>query len=463
MTDEIDRVLALADHTPAQVAELYPPYPYDQTRADRRPGRGRRRRLRAGRHRGRRPATRSGRRTPTARGTPAPACGPGVDRLPALLGRGDGIGSNAWVVDGEHSATGEPLLANDPHLGVTMPGVWMQMGLHCRTVSADCPLDVAGFTFSGVPGVVIGHNADIAWGFTNLGPDVSDLYLERVVGDQWQHDGRLPAARRSATRRSRSRGGDDVELTVRSTAHGPLLSDVSDELADVGEQAPADHPRRRGERVRRRPGVDGAAAGRDRRRDPRARHRPPTGTSSAPRPPQFAVPGAEHGLRRPRGPHRLPGAGPDPDPQVRQRRLPARPRAGAPTTTGPATTCRSTALPSVLDPEEGFVVTANQAVIGARLPLLPHRRLGPRLPLAADPRPARGGGRAVGRRDGRRSSSTTAPARADAGAVPARASSCRGGYYARRPAAAARLGLHAAAPTARRRRTSTWSGATCSS
>ena len=51
-----------------------------------------------------------------------------------------------------------------------MPGIWVQMGLHCRTVSEACPLDVSGFTFSGVPGVIIGHNADIAWGFTNLGP-----------------------------------------------------------------------------------------------------------------------------------------------------------------------------------------------------------------------------------------------------------------------------------------------------
>ena len=75
-----------------------------------------------------------------------------------------------------------------------MPGVWMQMGLHCRTVSAACPLDVAGFTFSGVPGVIIGHNADIAWGFTNLGPDVTDLYLERVDGDRWRYDGQLAAA-----------------------------------------------------------------------------------------------------------------------------------------------------------------------------------------------------------------------------------------------------------------------------
>ena len=242
MTDEIDRVLALADHTPSQVAQLYPPYPYDQnapivqqgavvdgvfeqdatqaaTRLPQRPAyaeaRGTFRRLRSG-----------------------------IERLPALLGRGDGIGSNAWAVDGEHSSTGQPLLANDPHLGVSLPGVWMQVGLHCRTIDADCPLDVAGFSFSGVPGVIIGHNADIAWGFTNLGPDVSDLYLERVVGERWRHDGELrPLKTRTET--IHVRDGEDVKVTVRSTSHGPLLSDVSDDLAEIGEKAPTDHPAQR--------------------------------------------------------------------------------------------------------------------------------------------------------------------------------------------------------------------------
>ena len=88
---------------------------------------------------------------------------------------GDGIGSNAWVVDGDHSTTGKPILANDPHLGVSLPGIWYQMGLHCTHLDADCPFDVTGFTFSGLPGVVIGHNQQIAWGFTNLGPDVIDV------------------------------------------------------------------------------------------------------------------------------------------------------------------------------------------------------------------------------------------------------------------------------------------------
>lgn len=158
-----------------------------------------------------------------------------VDGVPPLLGQGDGIGSNAWVVDGRHTSTGAPILANDPHLGVSVPGVWMQVGLHCREVTRACPLDVSGFSFSGVPGVVIGHNRDIAWGFTNLGADVTDLYVERVTDDTWQHGKKeLPLVRR--TEKIKVRGGDPVDLTVRSTDHGPLLSDlvaVDDELDDV--------------------------------------------------------------------------------------------------------------------------------------------------------------------------------------------------------------------------------------
>ena len=64
-----------------------------------------------------------------------------------------------------------------------MPSVWYQMGLHCNEVGADCPFDVTGFTFAALPGVIIGHNQTIAWGFTNLNPDVQDLYLEKVVDD----------------------------------------------------------------------------------------------------------------------------------------------------------------------------------------------------------------------------------------------------------------------------------------
>lgn len=237
MSDEIDRVLATSAVGSDRAAELFPPYPYDEHAPivgqgavvdgvfDQDATQG---------------ATRNPQRPPYTAGEAAvlTRVRDGLDRMPAWLGRGDGIGSNSWVVDGAHSATASPILANDPHLGVSLPGVWMQMGLHCRTVSEDCPLDVAGFTFSGVPGVIIGHNADIAWGFTNLGPDVTDLYLERVVGDQWRYDDTLrPLTIRTET--IKVAGGDDVTLTVRSTKHGPLLSDVDDELVDVAEQSPA--------------------------------------------------------------------------------------------------------------------------------------------------------------------------------------------------------------------------------
>lgn len=158
----------------------------------------------------------------------------GLSRLPLMLGSGDGIGSNSWVVSGRHTATGKPILANDPHLSPSMPGIWHQMGLHC-----ECAFNVMGFTFSGVPGVVIGHNARVAWGFTNLGPDVTDLYLERVDGDRYLVNGQW----REMEKRQevlRVAGGEPVTITVRSTGHGPLLSDASETLRELGAKPPGD-------------------------------------------------------------------------------------------------------------------------------------------------------------------------------------------------------------------------------
>ncbi|PUA83085.1 penicillin acylase family protein [Nocardioides currus] len=240
MDDEIARVMASLDHTPEEIADLYPDYDVDAHPP-----------IVAGggvvdgvfEQNATRNSTRNPRR-PAYDDATVRALGDlrdGLDRLPEMLGRGDGIGSNSWVVDGDHSATGQPILANDPHLGVSQPGIWMQTGLHCRSITSDCTLDVSGFTFSGVPGVIIGHNADIAWGFTNLGPDVTDLYLEKVEGNSWIQDGEAkPLTLRTET--IKVRGGDDFTLRIRETAHGPLLSDVSSELSTVGANAPADAP-----------------------------------------------------------------------------------------------------------------------------------------------------------------------------------------------------------------------------
>ncbi len=165
------------------------------------------------------------------------AVGRALDSVPALLGRGDGIGSNSWVVGPDKSATGKPLLANDPHLSPGQPGIWYQVGLHCRKTSDQCPLDVSGFSFSGVPGVVIGHNNRISWGFTNLGPDVSDFYLEKLDGDKAL---RGEAWEPLTTRREviKVAGGADQTITVRATRHGPLMSDVIENLDDAGERSP---------------------------------------------------------------------------------------------------------------------------------------------------------------------------------------------------------------------------------
>ncbi|QAY74957.1 penicillin acylase family protein [Agromyces protaetiae] len=156
-----------------------------------------------------------------------------LDAMPELLGRaGNEIGSNSWVVSGSLTDTGKPILANDPHLGPAMPSIWAQMSLACSAIDDDCHYDVSGYTFSGLPGVIIGHNARIAWGFTNLGPDVADLYLERVTGDEYELDGAMqPLTVRRET--IEVAGGDPQTIEVRSTARGPLVTGISGDFEQV--------------------------------------------------------------------------------------------------------------------------------------------------------------------------------------------------------------------------------------
>ena len=150
-----------------------------------------------------------------------------LDAVPRLLGEGDGLGSNSWVVSGDHTASGAPLLANDPHLGLEVPGVLSQVTLRCAEVTDDCPVEVSGFGFAGFPGVIIGHTADLAWGLTTMGADVSDLFLERTDRDEGTYlvDGRQEAIS-TRTETVLVAGGDPIEVEVRSTAHGPIISTV---------------------------------------------------------------------------------------------------------------------------------------------------------------------------------------------------------------------------------------------
>ena len=158
-----------------------------------------------------------------------------VEAASLLIGDlGEGIGSNSWVVSGDLTETGMPLLANDPHLGASLPSVWYQVQLRCSAVTDDCPFDVGGFSFSGLPGIVIGHNQQVAWGFTNLTTDVTDLYIERIEGDQYWRDGALvPLEERTET--ITVAGGDDIELTIRSTVHGPIISGLVDDFTAIAD------------------------------------------------------------------------------------------------------------------------------------------------------------------------------------------------------------------------------------
>lgn len=154
-----------------------------------------------------------------------------------LLHPSDGVGSNDWVVSGQHSASGHALLHNDPHLGHSMPSIWYMVGLHCRQVTSACPYDVTGVSFAGTPGVILGHNARIAWGFTNVNPDVEDLFVEKLDPTDPNRYQYLAQTRPLETRQEviKVKGGADVTITVRSTVHGPLVSDVLDDLKPAGQ------------------------------------------------------------------------------------------------------------------------------------------------------------------------------------------------------------------------------------
>lgn len=155
-----------------------------------------------------------------------------IGEVPAngfAFGAAEFVGSNNWVVSGDHTATGLPLLANDPHLGIQMPSIWYEIGLHAPG------WEVAGFSFAGAPGVIIGHNAHIAWGVTTANPDVQDLYIEKVNPNdptqyefmgEWQDMEMIEEV-------IKVNGGEDVVLPVRLTRHGPIINEVVDGQSDV--------------------------------------------------------------------------------------------------------------------------------------------------------------------------------------------------------------------------------------
>ncbi|HYN87161.1 MAG TPA: penicillin acylase family protein, partial [Ardenticatenaceae bacterium] len=139
------------------------------------------------------------------------------------FGSGDSLGSNNWVVSGAKSTTGRPILANDPHLGIRMPSIWYEIGLHAPGLNA------VGASLPGIPALVIGHNDHIAWGMTTLQVDVQDLYIERLNPDnpaEYEVDGRFEPFDIVREEIHVSGRAEPEILEVRVGRHGPLINDV---------------------------------------------------------------------------------------------------------------------------------------------------------------------------------------------------------------------------------------------
>ena len=191
--DELLRARLSTRLTDQQIADMWPAYPKDA------------------------PITLAG---------PTPGLGPAA---PAAVGSGAGAGSNAWALAASRTRTGGTLLANDPHLGLQAPGVWYLA--HLKTPAQE----LAGATLAGVPAVVLGQNGAVAWGFTNTGADVEDLFIERLdpadPGRYLTPDGPQPFTVRDEV--IRVKGAPPVTITVRETRHGPVLSDLLPDAASL--------------------------------------------------------------------------------------------------------------------------------------------------------------------------------------------------------------------------------------
>jgi penicillin G amidase len=129
-------------------------------------------------------------------------------------------GSNDWVVSGEHTVTGKPLLSNDMHLGHQMPNLWYEAHLKAND------FDVAGVTLPGMPYVIVGHNQRIAWGFTNVGPTVADAFIENFNSQEAYQTPRGWVQPEHRAEVIHVKGRPNVVLDVKITRHGPIVTDI---------------------------------------------------------------------------------------------------------------------------------------------------------------------------------------------------------------------------------------------
>jgi len=141
------------------------------------------------------------------------------------------IGSNNWVVNGGRTASGKPLLANDPHLPLTAPSIAYFAHLHAPGLNA------IGATLPGIPGIMLGRNDKVAWAFTNTGPDSQDIFMEKILPGQamYYHTPSGPRAFTEIDEIIRIKDAADEHLTVRVSRHGPVISEVD---SDAKQAAP---------------------------------------------------------------------------------------------------------------------------------------------------------------------------------------------------------------------------------
>ncbi|WP_338115373.1 penicillin acylase family protein [Thiocystis minor] len=149
-------------------------------------------------------------------------------RLPARFGLPiPGAASNAWVANGSRTATGAAMLANDPHLAPSMPGIWYELEL----IAPE--LHLSGVTLPGVPLVLIGHNEHLAWGFTSAIADTQDLFVERATPDgRVERAGSDPEPILSRIERIPVKDAEPVELAVRRTSHGVIVNGILGDATD---------------------------------------------------------------------------------------------------------------------------------------------------------------------------------------------------------------------------------------
>lgn len=172
-----------------------------------------------------------------------------VSAMEEVLGAtGVGVGSNSWVISGKRTATGKPILADDPHLAVQMPSIWYEIGLHCHStanLTNNCPYNVTGFSFAGVPGIIVGHNNRIAWGVTNVMSDTMDLYIEKINPqnpNQYEMNGKW-VDMQLVKEEIKVASQEPVNQIVRYTQHGPILSDVFSPLQKFDENSSVEIPK----------------------------------------------------------------------------------------------------------------------------------------------------------------------------------------------------------------------------